>query len=50
MELKSYQAKVIQDLEAFIEKLNENSYIANAYTDFWQTHRKTPLTPAVTDS
>ena len=46
MELKRYQTEVIQDLEDFIEKLNENATVAKAYTDFWKTHRKTPLAPS----
>lgn len=36
MELKPYQQSVINDLKSYLEKLEETSDIAKAFTEFWR--------------
>ncbi|MBN8696621.1 MAG: DEAD/DEAH box helicase family protein [Bacteroidetes bacterium] len=45
MELKSYQQEVINDLERYLQTLQETKNIQHAFTDFWSKHPKTPLQP-----
>lgn len=45
MELKSYQQEVINDLERYLQTLQETKNIQLAFTDFWSKHPKTPLQP-----
>lgn len=45
MELKPYQQEVINDLALFLETIQETKNIADAFTDFWTMHPKTPLQP-----
>jgi type III restriction enzyme len=45
MELKPYQQEVINDLSLFLETIQETKNVADAFTDFWTMHPKTPLQP-----
>jgi type III restriction enzyme len=45
MELKPYQQDVITDLEYFLANIQHTKSVADAFTDFWTLHRKTPLQP-----
>ncbi len=45
MELKPYQQEVINDLTLFLEIIQETKNVADAFTDFWTMHPKTPLQP-----
>lgn len=45
MELKPYQQEVISDLALFLETIQSTKNIADAFTDFWTMHPKTPLQP-----
>ena len=45
MELKPYQQEVINDLSLFLETIQETKNVADAFTDFWMMHPKTPLQP-----
>ncbi|MCE3227029.1 MAG: type restriction protein res subunit [Bacteroidetes bacterium] len=45
MELKPYQQQVINDLELFLEKVQEKKHVEDAFHNFWLSHPRTPLTP-----
>ena len=45
MELKPYQQEVINDLAQFLEIIQVTKNVADAFTDFWTMHSKTPLQP-----
>jgi type III restriction enzyme len=45
MELKPYQQEVINDLALFLETIQVTKNVADAFTDFWTMHPKTPLQP-----
>lgn len=45
MELKPYQQQVIDDLELFLEYVQETKDTKKAFYDFWSKHPKTPLLP-----
>lgn len=45
MELKPYQQEVISDLALFLETIQSTKNVADAFTDFWTMHPKTPLQP-----
>ncbi len=45
MELKPYQQEVINDLSLFLESIQETKNVADAFTNFWTMHPKTPLQP-----
>ena len=45
MELKPYQQEVINDLSLFLETIQSTKNVADAFTDFWTMHPKTPLQP-----
>lgn len=45
MELKPYQQEVINDLSLFLETIQVTKNVADAFTDFWTMHPKTPLQP-----
>jgi type III restriction enzyme len=45
MELKPYQQEVINDLAQFLEIIQVTKNVADAFTDFWTMHPKTPLQP-----
>lgn len=45
MELKPYQQEVINDLSLFLEIIQSTKNVADAFTDFWTMHPKTPLQP-----
>lgn len=45
MELKPYQQEVISDLALFLENIQSTKNVADAFTDFWTMHPKTPLQP-----
>ncbi len=45
MELKSYQATVINDLSRFLDILQEKKNISDSYSYFWENHERTPLEP-----
>ena len=45
MELKPYQQEVINDLSLFLETIQETKNVADAFTNFWTMHPKTPLQP-----
>lgn len=47
MELKPYQQQVIDDLVLYLEMVQESKHIADAFTNFWTTHPRTPLLPSV---
>lgn len=45
MELKPYQQQVINDLDSFLEKVQETKDAARAFASYWFHHRRTPLQP-----
>ncbi len=45
MELKSYQALVLNDLSHFMDILQEKRNISDSYSYFWENHERTPLEP-----
>lgn len=45
MELKPYQQEVINDLSLFLETIQVTKNAADAFTNFWTSHPKTPLQP-----
>ena len=45
MELKPYQQEVINDLDRFLETIQDTKNVADAFHDFWTLHHKTPLQP-----
>jgi len=45
MELKSYQATVINDISHYLDLVQEKKDIKDAYTEFWRNHDRTPLEP-----
>ena len=47
MELNSYQSVVLQDLSRFLDILQEKKNIKDSYTEFWECHDRTPLTPTL---
>lgn len=47
MELKSYQATVINDISRYLDLVQEKKDIRDAYTEFWRHHDRTPLEPTL---
>jgi len=45
MELKPYQQEVINDLDCFLETIQNTKNVVDAFHDFWTLHHKTPLQP-----
>lgn len=45
MELKSYQALILNDLSHFLDILQEKKNISDSYSFFWENHERTPLVP-----
>lgn len=47
MELKSYQQQVIDDLALYLDYLQEEKNINQAFEQFWRKHPRTPIKPFV---
>ncbi|MBR5644995.1 MAG: DEAD/DEAH box helicase family protein [Salinivirgaceae bacterium] len=45
MELKSYQQQILADLQRFMQCVQEKKNTETAFSHFWLTHPRTPLTP-----
>lgn len=45
MELKNYQQQVIDDIRRFLDITNTTRRAGEAFSQFWTTHPRTPLTP-----
>lgn len=45
MELKSYQQQILADLQRFMQCVQETKDADKAFSQFWFTHPRTPLTP-----
>jgi type III restriction enzyme len=45
MELKTYQKQVIDDLALFLEYIQEEKDIKEAFEEFWVKHPRTPIRP-----
>ncbi len=45
MELKPYQQQVIDDLDLFLQYVQDTKDTKEAFQDFWSMHPKTPLQP-----
>jgi type III restriction enzyme len=47
MELKPYQQQVINDISLFLEHIQADKKVDDAFYDFWSKHPRTPLFPFV---
>ena len=45
MELKPYQQQILNDLQRFLQHVQEEKNICTAFYDFWSQHPRTPLQP-----
>lgn len=45
MELKSYQQRVLDDLNSYLEHYQNEGNAASAYNNYWKYHERTPLVP-----
>lgn len=46
MELKPFQQQILDDLQRFMQCVQDKKNMATAFTDFWLQHPRTPLQPS----